>query len=207
MNRLLLLAAFAWPVLAVAQGPAAKTDAAKIVNAVCAACHGADGNSVAPVNPSLAGQGADYITLQLRHFKSGIRQNAIMQGFAATLSDADMVALGDYFSRQKAKPLAAKDATLVKAGQRLYRTGVPAAGIPACSGCHAPDGVGVPKNYPRVGGQYADYSYAQLKAFGTGERGNDKAGKDANGRIMHAVAGKMSDSQMKAVAEYMQGLR
>ena len=210
MNRLLLLAAFAWPALAAAQTPApaaAKPDAAKIVNEVCAACHGVDGNSAAIINPSLAGQGADYITLQLRHFKAGIRQNAIMQGFASTLSDADMVALGDYFAGQKPKPLAARDPALVKAGQRLYRGGVAALGVPACSACHSPNGAGVPKNYPRLGGQHADYSYAQLKAFGAGARGNDKDGKDANGRIMHAVAGKMSDDQMKAVAEYMQGLR
>jgi cytochrome c553 len=212
MNRLLLLAAFAWPALAAAQTPApvtpaAKPDAAKIVNEVCAACHGADGNSAINVNPSLAGQGADYITLQLRHFKAGIRQNAIMQGFASTLSDADMAALGEYFARQKPKALTARDPALVKTGQRLYRGGVAAAGIPACSACHSPNGSGVPKNYPRLSGQHADYSYAQLKAFGAGSRGNDKDGKDTNGRIMHAVAGKMSDEQMKAVADYMQGLR
>jgi cytochrome c553 len=210
MNRLLLLAALTWPALGFAQAPvpaASKPDAAGIVNTVCAACHGADGNSVAPANPNLAGQSADYITLQLAHFKSGIRANAIMQGFASTLSDADMRALGEYFAKQKPKLLAAKDATLVKSGQRLYRAVVTGAGVPACSACHSPDGAGVPRNYPRVGGQHAEYTYAQLKAFRAGERGNDKGGKDVNGRIMQTIAGRMSDAQMREAAEYMQGLR
>jgi cytochrome c553 len=212
MIRLLLLAVVAWPAFAAAQtaAPAAAPalpDVAKIVNEVCAACHGTDGNSVAPANPSLAGQPADYITRQLAHFKDDIRPSAIMKTFAAALSDEQMAALGLYFAHQKPKPQAAKDPALVKAGQKVYRAGVVAAGVPACSGCHSPDGVGIPKNYPRLGGQYADYTYAQLKAFGAGERGDDKAGKDVNGRIMHTVAQRMSDDQMKAVAEYVQGLR
>jgi len=226
IRPLLLAAAMALPAYTAAQQPAAqpapatavpagatavatpvKPDAAKIVNEVCAACHGADGNSVQPANPSLAEQPADYITRQLAHFKSDIRPSAIMKGFAAPLSDADMQALGVYFSQQKAKPQAARDPALVKAGQKIYRAGVATTGVPACSGCHSPDGIGIPKNFPRLGGQFADYTYAQLKAFGAGERGNDKAGKDVTGRIMHVVAQRMSDSDMKAVAEYMQGLR
>ena len=219
IRPLLLAAAMALPAFSAAQQPAAPAvpatpaastaapDAAKIVNEVCAACHGADGNSAQPANPSLAGQPADYITRQLAHFKSDIRPSPIMKGFAATLSDADMKALGVYFSQQKAKPQTARDPTLVKAGQKIYRAGVGSAGVPACSSCHSPDGVGIAKNFPRVGGQFADYTYAQLKAFGAGERGNDKAGRDVNGRIMHVVAQRMSDGDMKAVAEYMQGLR
>ncbi len=214
MIRTLLLAALlACPVIALAQAapaaaPASPTpDAAKIVNEVCAACHGADGHSAAPANPNLAGLPADYITLQLAHFKAGIRTNAIMQSFAATLSDADMAALGAYFAKQKPKLASAKDVALVKAGQKIYRGGIAATGVPACAACHSPDGAGIARNYPRVSGQYADYTYAQLKAFGSGERGNDKAGKDVNGQIMHAIASKLTDAQMKAVAEYMQGLR
>jgi len=192
------------------QTPSAKPDLAKaqtIVNQVCAACHGSDGNSPTPVNPSLAAQPAEYITLQLTHFKTGIRVNAVMQGMAAGLSPEDMKALGIYFSQQKAKGLAAKDATLVTAGQTLYRGGDAATGVPACSACHSPTGAGIPKAYPRLAGQHADYVYAQLKAFKTGERGADKDGKDVNGNIMTAVAARLSDLQMKALAEYTQGLR
>ena len=181
--------------------------AQQIVTQICAACHGADGNSVAPANPNLAGQIADYITLQLSHFKAGIRVNPTMQAMAATLSDADMQALGVYFSKQKPKGLAARDPALVKSAQRLWRGGDAATGTPACAGCHSPTGVGIPKNYPRLAGQYADYVYAQLKAFKAGERGADAAGKDVNGRIMNEIAQKLSDAQMKAIADYAAGLR
>jgi cytochrome c553 len=181
--------------------------AQQIVTQICAACHGVDGNSVAPANPNLAGQIADYITLQLSHFKAGIRVNPTMQAMAATLSDADMQALGVYFSKQKPKGLSARDPALVKSAQRLWRGGDAAGGTPACAGCHSPTGVGIPKNYPRLAGQYADYVNAQLKAFKAGERGADPAGKDVNGRIMNAIAQKLSDAQMKAIADYAAGLR
>ena len=213
MKRMLLLAAAvsAWSVCgALAQSPPGKPDLAKaqaIVKEVCVACHGMDGNSPTPVNPNLAGMPAQYISLQLAHFKSGLRVNPVMQGMAANLSAEDMKLLGLYFSAQKPKNMAAKDASLLKAGQRLYRGGDTAAGIPACSACHAPDGVGMPKNYPRLAGQYSDYTYAQLKAFKSGERGSDKDGKDVNGKIMATIAAKMTDGQMKAVAEYTSGLR
>jgi cytochrome c553 len=189
---------------------AAQPDLAKaqqIVTQVCAACHGADGNSTASVNPNLAGQGADYITLQLAHFKAGVRVNATMQAMSATLSDADMRALGAYYAQQKPKGLGAKDPTLVKTAQRLWRGGDAANGMPACAACHSPTGAGIPKNYPRLAGQYADYTYAQLKAFKAGERGADAAGKDVNGRVMTAIASKMTDEQMKAIADYAAGLR
>ena len=199
---------------ALAQGgappAAAKPDPAKaqqIVNQVCAACHGADGNSVAAANPNLAGQIGEYITLQLAHFKAGVRVNATMQAMAATLSDADMQALGAYFAQQKPKGLAARDPALVKSAQQLWRGGDAASGVPACAACHSPTGGGVPKNFPRLAGQYADYTYAQLKAFKAGERGADAAGKDVNGRIMNAIAQKMTDAQMKAIADYAAGLR
>jgi len=201
-------------ITAVAQEPtqaaAAKPDlakAGKIATQVCAACHGADGNSAAAANPNLAGQGADYITLQLMHFKAGVRVNATMQAMAATLSDADMKALGIYFSQQKPKGLGAKDPALVKAGQKLWRGGDEASDVPACAACHSPTGAGIPKNYPRLAGQYADYVYAQLKAFQSGGRGADPGGKDVNGRIMASIAHDMTDAQMKAVADYAAGLR
>jgi cytochrome c553 len=181
--------------------------ARQIASQVCAACHGADGNSVAAANPNLAGQGADYITLQLMHFKAGVRVNATMQAMAATLSDADMKALGIYFSQQKPKGLGAKDPALVKAGQKLWRGGDEATDVPACAACHSPTCAGIPKNYPRLAGQYADYVYAQLKAFQSGARGADPGGKDVNGRIMASIAHDMADAQMKAVADYAAGLR
>ena len=200
------------PAAAVAQGAAqpAKPDLAKaqqIVSQVCAACHGADGNSPTPANPNLAGQHADYITLQLAHFKAGIRINPIMQPMAASLSDADMKALGAYFAQQTPKGLTAKDPALVRAAQRIYRGGDSTTGVPACAACHTPTGAGIPKNFPRVAGQYADYTYAQLRAFKNGERGADKEGKDVNGKIMATIAGRMTDYQMKAVADYLAGLR
>jgi len=192
-----------------AQTDRAKTDLAKAqqtVNTVCAACHGADGNSPSAANPSLAGQGADYLTLQLMHFKDGIRANPIMAGMVARLSPEDMKALGLYFSQQKPKGMAAKDPALVTAGQQVYRGGNSATGLPACAACHAPAGVGIPVRYPRLSGQHADYTVAQLKAFKAGERGMDKDGKDVNGRVMVQVASKMSDQEMRAVAEYAAGL-
>lgn len=174
---------------------------------VCAACHGADGNSAVPANPNLASQGADYITLQLEHFKSGLRVNPIMQSMAAPLSAADMTALGIYFSKQALKGAAATNIDLVKAGQKIWRGGDEATGVPACAACHSPDGAGVPKNYPRLGGQHAEYLLAQLKAFKDGARGNDKAGKDVNGHVMFTIASRMTDAQMQAVAQYAAGLR
>jgi len=194
---------------AAAQG-AAKPDLAKAkqtAEQICAACHGADGNSAIAANPNLAGQGAEYISRQLQHFKAGIRVNAVMQGMVATLAPEDMVALGIYFSQQKPKNPGAKDPALVVMAQPLYRAGDAASGLPACAACHSPTGVGIPKNFPRLSGQYADYTYAQLQAFKTGERGNDKDGKDTQGKIMWAVAQHMTDAQMKALADYAAGLR
>jgi cytochrome c553 len=213
MKRLLLLAALAGALpaaAALAQAPAGKPDLARaesIVKEVCAACHGIDGNSATPVNPNLAGQHAEYITRQLTHFQAGIRANPVMQGMAAALKPDEMKALGIYFSQQKPKGLAAKDAALATAGQKLYRGGDSSIGMPACAACHSPNGAGVPKNYPRLAGQYADYTYAQLKAFRTGERGADKEGKDTNGKIMAAIAARMTETEMKALAEYTSGLR
>jgi cytochrome c553 len=202
--------ALSWMPLVFAAEAVAKPDLAhakQVVDTICAACHGADGNSAASANPNLAGQGAEYITRQLQQFKAGVRINAVMSAMAASLTPSDMVALGIYFSQQKAKGGTAKDPALVKSGQALYRGGVAATGLPACSSCHSPNGAGIPKNYPRLAGQFADYTYAQLKAFKGGDRGADKEGRDPQGGIMSAVAQKMSDEQMKAVADYTAGLR
>jgi cytochrome c553 len=191
------------------QAAGSKPDLAKaqeIVNQVCAACHGGDGNSPSPANPSIAGQHADYITLQLAHFQSGIRPSAIMQPMAAQLTPEQMQALGVFFAQQKAKPSAAKDKDMVAAGQKIFRGGNASSGLPACAACHSPDGVGIPKRYPRVGGQYSDYTVAQLKAFKAGQRGADKDGKDVNGRVMAQIASRMSEQEMQAVAEFTAGL-
>jgi len=190
--------------------PAAKPDLAKAkqtAEQVCAACHGVDGNSISPAYPNLAGQQAAYITLQLDHFKNGIRNNPIMAPMAAMLSPEDMHALGIYFSEQKPKPMGAKDRDVALAGQKVFRGGNTGTGLPACSACHLPSGAGVPARYPRLSGQYADYALAQLKAFKAGERGMDKAGKDVNGRVMAQVAAHMSDEEMHAVTQYASGLR
>jgi cytochrome c553 len=192
-----------------APGTQAKPDLAKaqqIATGVCAACHGADGNSLSPANPSIAAQNADYITLQLMHFRSGVRVNPVMQAMAATLTPEDMRALGVFFSQQKAKPSAAKDPALVAAGQKIFRGGNAGTGVPACAACHSPDGVGIPARYPRVGGQYADYTLAQLKAFKSGARGADKEGKDVNGKIMAQIASRMTDPEMQAVSDFASGL-
>ena len=213
MKRALLLtaviAAVALGAPARAQDADGKPDLAKaqqIVNQVCSACHGADGNSPSPANPNLAGQQADYIALQLVHFKTGIRNNPVMAGMAATLTPDDMRSLGAYFAQQKPKGLAAKDADLAAAGQKLFRGGDAAGGVPACAACHAPDGAGIPSRYPRLGGQYADYTLAQLRAFKAGERGMDKEGKDINGRIMAQIAGRMNEQAIAAAAQYAAGL-
>jgi cytochrome c553 len=213
--RTLSWAAWSMTALALCAPPAAaqgagKPDLAKAkqtAEQVCAACHGADGNSAVAANPNLAGQGAEYISRQLQHFRAGIRVNAVMQGMVAALTPDDMIGLGVYYSQQKPKIAGAKDPALVAMAQPLYRAGDATSGLPACAACHSPNGAGVPRNFPRLSGQYADYTYAQLKAFKAGERGNDADGKDAQGKIMWAVAQHMTDAQMKALADYASGLR
>lgn len=186
------------------EGAAAKGDATKgatIATGVCAACHGADGNSAIPVNPSLAGQHPEYIAKQLHNFKSGERKNPIMQGMAAPLSDEDMLNVAAYFAQQKPRLGAAQDAKVAATGQKLYRGGNGKSGVVACAGCHSPSGAGIPVQYPRLKGQHAEYTVAQLKAFRAGERANDV------GSMMRTIAGRMTDAEMSAVAEYIAGLK
>ena len=183
-------------VVAKAAEPAAKADSAdQIVSKVCSACHASDGNSATPANPILAGQHAEYIAKQLANFKSGERKNPVMLGMASTLSPDDMKKLGEYFQQQKAKPRTAKDPELVKVGQQIYRGGVMAKGIASCTSCHGPSGAGIPAQYPRIAGQHAEYTTAQLVSFRSGERANDP------NSMMRAIAGRLSDPQLKALAE------
>jgi cytochrome c553 len=178
---------------------AAKAAAEKIVNTVCAACHAADGNSVITLNPKLAGQHPDYLQKQLTEFKSGKRANAVMSGMASMLSDEDMKNIAAYFSSQKLTLGAAKTNGAGSLGEKIYRGGIAATNVPACASCHGATGAGLPKQFPRMGGQHADYTQAQLKTFRTGER--------ANAPMMMAIATKMTDAEMAAVADYIQGLR
>ena len=177
------------------------TKAQAIANGVCAACHGVDGNSPLPANPSLAGQHPEYIYKQLPNFKSGERKNAVMSAMVTSLSEDDMRNLAAYYSDQKPRQGASQDAKLVLAGQKLYRGGDMASGVAACAACHSPDGSGIPAQYPRLKGQHVEYTVAQLKAFRTGERANDAA------TVMRTIASRMTDQQMNAVAEYVSALK
>jgi cytochrome c553 len=205
MIRALLCGAAA----AVLTAQALAQDAAKaqsIAAQVCAACHAADGNSTAPANPKIAGQIPEYTHKQLKDFKAEggkkpVRESPIMMGMVANLSDADMKGLAAFYGGQKLKPAAASDKNLVAAGQRLWRGGNAATGVPACAGCHGPAGAGMPAQYPRIAGQYADYVAAQLKAFKEGSRTNDPNG------MMRGVAARLTDREIRAVAEYAAGLR
>lgn len=173
----------------------------QIANRVCAVCHGSDGNSPLSANPNLAGQHAQYLYKQLVEFKSGARANAIMAGMVANLSDDDMRNLAAYYAAQPAKESSAKSLELATTGQKLYRGGVADKGIAACSACHSPDGAGIPPVYPRVSGQHSEYTTAQLRAFRSGDHNND-----ANS-MMRMVASRLSDEEIKALAEYISGLR
>jgi cbb3-type cytochrome c oxidase subunit III len=187
----------------------AKADPAKgkaIAETVCVACHGADGNSTASANPNLAAQHQEYIYKQLKNFKAAdgkpaARNNPIMGGMTAALSEEDMHNLAAWFASQKLKPATAKDESQIALGQKIWRQGDFKKGIPACAGCHGPAGAGMPAQYPRLAGQFQEYTEAQLKTFRTEERNNDPE------KMMRMIAAKMSDVEIKAVAEYAAGLR
>jgi cbb3-type cytochrome c oxidase subunit III len=189
-------------------GAAKKVDVAKgqqVASQVCAACHGADGNATAgPANPKLAGQHADYLYKQLVNFvpkdgKPAERANAIMQGFAQQLSDEDKRNVSAFYATQAKKPSAAKDKQLVELGQTIFRAGIPAKDVPSCAGCHGPAGTGMPAQYPRIAGQWAEYTESQLVQFRGGQRKNSAQ--------MTAIAARMSDLEIKAVSDYIAGLR
>lgn len=167
--------------------------------AVCASCHGADGNSGTPAYPKLAQQHPEYLFKQLQEFKSDKRANAIMKGFASTLSDDDMKNIAYWLASKKAKPGNATEKGLVQLGERIYRGGIADRQVAACAGCHSPNGAGIPAQFPRLSGQHADYAAAQLVAFRDGVRKNSGQ--------MSQVAAKLNDREIKAVADYVAGLR
>jgi cytochrome c553 len=202
---LLIAASLVVPALnAQANAPqaAAKPDLAKgeaSFGTVCASCHGADGNSGSPANPKLAQQHPEYLNKQLQEFKSGKRANAIMSGMVAALSEQDMKNISAWLGTQKAKPGFAKDKELVSLGERIYRGGLADRNIAACAGCHSPNGAGIPAQYPRLSGQHADYTASQLVSFRDGVRKNSLQ--------MSQVAAKLNDREIRAVADYIAGLR
>lgn len=197
----LLVALLALPALAAETPAPPKPDLAKgqtLSTQVCGACHMADGSRGSPANPIIAGQHPEYLAKQLDEFKSGKRNNAIMKGFATTLSPADMRNVAAFYAGKQAKPGAARNKDLYTLGQKIYRGGIADKQVPACAGCHSPTGAGIPTQYPRVGGQHADYTEAQLNGFRSGQR--------ANSPQMAAIAARMSDREIKAVSDYMAGL-
>ena len=166
---------------------------------VCVACHAADGNSTTPENPKLAAQHPEYLMKQLAEFKSGKRDNAIMKGFAGGLSDEEMNNIAHWLADQKAKDGFATEKDSVRMGERIYRGGIADRQIAACAGCHSPNGAGIPAQYPRLAGQHATYTANQLNAFRSGARKNSVQ--------MTGVAAKMNDKEIKAVSDYIAGLR
>ncbi len=181
--------------------PSARPDLERgkqVASTICVACHGADGNSAVPANPILAGQHAEYIAAQLAAYKSGARPNPVMAGMSASLTPEDMRNVGAWFALQTPKPSAAKDKALAARGEQIWRGGVRQGNVPACAGCHGAAGAGIPVQYPRLAGQYADLTFAWLKAFASGGRQHP---------VMAPIAAKMSEADMKAVAEYAAGLR
>lgn len=206
-TSLLIAAALVAPVVSAQAGESAKLDVAKgealFTANDCISCHGVGGNSTLPANPKLAQQNAAYIEKQLRDFKSGKRVYPAMNGSAAGLSDDDMRNVAAYVHSQKMDLGVAKEADLVAIGERIYRGGIPDRQIPACAGCHAPNGVGIPDQYPRLAGQHADYVAAQLSAF----RNTDPKVGRKNSLPMNQVAAKLNDREIKAVSDYIAGLR
>ena len=181
--------------------PAAKPDLAKgqaTSTTVCAACHTNDGSRGSPANPILQGQHPEYLVKQLTEFKAGKRANAIMMGMAAALSEDDMKNVAAFYAGKTAKAGFAKNKELVALGEKIYRGGIADRNVPACAACHSPTGAGIPAQYPRLGGQHADYTEAQLVAFRGGVRKNSTQ--------MTGVAAKMNDREIKAVADYIAGL-
>jgi cytochrome c553 len=171
----------------------------QIAATVCVACHGLDGMSAVSANPNIAGLPSQYIAKQLELFKSGARKSAIMLGMAANLSADDMTALGVHYFAQRAKPNAiARDKDLAEKGQKIYRAGIASLKVPACAGCHGGAGAGIPAIYPRLAGQWPEYTLQALKQFSSGERKNVQ---------MQVIASRMREQDMQAVVEYMAGLR
>ena len=179
------------------------TKTQKIVKNVCMACHGMDGNSLSgKIAPKIAAQNARYLTIQLNKFKDGVRKNTLMQGIAASLSAEDMDNLGIYFSEQKLQLSAATSNGVGSMGEKIFRAGIKDSGVPACASCHGPAGHGVPNLYPRLNAQHSDYILSQLNHF--------RVLEDKPGTVyapMRAISVKLTEQEMKAVADYIQGLQ
>jgi cytochrome c553 len=208
MNRLLNLFAVA-SVAATLSGVAFASGAAKAAkpdlaageakaSQVCVACHAIDGSRGAPSFPILQGQHPEYLVKQLHEFKSGKRKNAVMLGFASALSDDDMRNVAAFYASKKAKEGFAQNKDTVALGEKIYRGGIAAKSVPACAGCHSPNGAGIPAQYPRLGGQHADYTKAQLTAFRQGER--------TNSAQMTSISANLSDKEIAALSDYIAGL-
>jgi len=198
---LTLMALLAGPALAAESKPAFKPDPAKgqQLAATCVACHAADGTRGLPANPILQAQHPEYLVKQLTEFKAGKRKNPVMSGMAAPLAEEDMKHIAAFYGSKKAPPGAARNKDTVRLGEQIYRGGIASKQVPACAGCHSPNGAGIPALYPRLGGQHGDYTEAQLLAFRSGARGNNAQ--------MTTIAGKMNEREIAAVADYIAGLR
>lgn len=183
---------------AAGSGPDAARGAA-LSSAVCVACHSNDGSRGAAANPIIQGQHPSYLVKQLAEYKAGKRDNAIMKGIASTLSEADMRNVAAFYASKQPKAGAAKNKELAQLGEKIWRGGVADRSIPACSGCHGPNGSGIPSQYPRLSGQHADYTETQLVAF--------RAGARRNNEVMIGVAAKLNDREIKALSDYAAGLR
>lgn len=199
----------AMSVFAADHAPVLAGDPAKgqqIVSTVCSACHNADGNSTLPTNPKLAGQQADYLVKQMKNFKAedgkpAERINPVMNAMIAAYTEAQMRDIAAFLSAQKRNGEIAKNSETIEFGRQIFRAGDQSKGLPACAGCHGPTGAGVPAQYPRISGQFAEYTESQLKGFRAGERTNDP------NRMMRMVTTKMTDAEIKAVSDYVAGLR
>lgn len=165
----------------------------------CASCHGAAGNSTISVNPKLAGQHEAYIAKQLHDFKGPDRNNAVMTAFSSALNGDDVKNIAAYLATQKSKPGSAKNKDIVELGKQIYRGGIAEKNVPACAGCHSPNGAGIPVQFPRIAGQHQDYTIAQLTNFRSGVRKNSVQ--------MVTISKRISDDEMKAVADYVAGLK
>ncbi|HEV8692041.1 MAG TPA: c-type cytochrome [Ideonella sp.] len=200
-STVVLAATLALPAWANEAAAPAKVDVAKgqaLSTNVCAACHTSDGSRGAPANPILQGQHAEYIAKQLADFKSGKRDNPIMKGMAAPLTEDDMQNVAAFYAGKQAKPGFAKHKDTVSLGEKIYRGGIAEKSVPACAGCHSPSGAGIPSQYPRIAGQHGDYVEAQMKAF--------RDGKRMNSLPMKTIAANMSDKEIAAVSDYIAGL-
>lgn len=199
MNKLLIAILASVSIISVAHA-AGDAAAGQGKTAICAACHGTDGNSAIGNFPKLAGQNERYLLKQLQDIKAGNRSVVEMTGLLTNLSDQDLADISAYFASKNVQTGAAK-ADLVEAGEKIYRAGVASKGIAACTACHGVEGKGIASaGYPQLGGQHAQYVETQLKNFRVGARNNDPQA------MMSTIAAKLSDKEIQAVASYIQGL-